>query len=100
MKEGEDFRIKIKDVLGAAHSLHQGSAERLSLPKKVVEKYRLKDEEKDFVFFSIEDNLMLIVPLKDILKNKTLGEKLRGALGFIDISTLSEKEILEILGEM
>jgi hypothetical protein len=100
MQPEKEIKIKLVENLGIGHTVHQGAVVRLNLPKNVVEKYKLKDKkETDFLFINVGGDLMLLAPLKTVLKNHALLKQLKDVLGFIDLSKLSKEEIYKLLNK-
>lgn len=99
MEEWGIVELKIKGPLGVAKPFQQGGVWRLTIPKRVVEKYGLKNKMKDEGFFTYifleTDKGLFLLPLDKVVNPKNL----RNALSFIDTSKLSDDDLRLLLEE-
>ena len=92
------FNAEILSILGVTTPFQQGGSIRLTVPSRMVKKYKIDDNmrRKDFfgMIFVDTDKGVLIVPLDKAVNPSNIND----ALGFIDVSEI-DKEDLEILFE-
>jgi len=81
MKETSQVVVEIKGVLGISKPFPQGGSWRLTIPKRVVERYELSDKIKRDVFFSYvfldTDKGLLLLPLDKIVSPENIREALK-----------------------
>jgi hypothetical protein len=95
----QEARFRVKNILGVAQPFWQGGALRLTIPKRVRQRYAL-DEKVGREFFALvfleTDRGILLLPLEKVPLNPI---NVRSALQFIDLSKISDEELEVLLEE-
>jgi hypothetical protein len=95
MISAQTIIAKILSILGVSHPFAQGGSLRLTIPKRMVEKYGLTKKKDYFGFIFVDtDRGVLLVPLDKAVN----PDSIRGALNFMDLSHITAED-LEFLFE-
>lgn len=90
--EEKEVRVKITSILGVTSPFIQGGSIRLTIPKRLVQKYGLKHKLSGeyFGFIFVEtDKGILLIPLDKAVNPISL----KNALKFAGISSFSYKDL-------
>ncbi len=90
--------VKITSILGVTAPFVQGGSLRLTIPKRMVKKYNLKQKvsQEYFGYIFVETNKGVLLVSLDKVANPP---NVKNALGFVDLSNLSKKDLKVIFEE-
>lgn len=94
----QEVKITVKGILGVSSPFFQGGSIRLTIPKRAVKKYGMElkaGKEFNSLVFLETDKGMLLLPLEKVVRPDTI----RGALEFVNLSELSDKDLASLLEE-
>jgi len=98
MSNGNEVKISVGAVLGIASPFYQGGSLRLTVPKRVIKKYKL-DEKVGKEFFSLifleADKGIFMIPLDKVVR----PDNIRDALKFLDLTNLTDEDLRAIFEE-
>jgi hypothetical protein len=98
----KELRVEIKSYLGSERAYWHGNSLRVAFPVDLVEKLGLTrrkgklfldaGEKRKFLFFETDKGILLKVV------DESTERKLKDALGFMDISHLSDEDLKRVFG--
>ena len=98
MSAKDEVKISIGGILGIASPFYQGGSLRLTIPKRVVTKYRLEEKVgKEFfsLIFIEADKGIFMIPLDKVVR----PDNIREALKFVDLSSLTDEDLKALFEE-